>query len=127
MARGAHCVMCGLHAAAGAATGGAETSSLDAITALAERGIEQKVLCRPHRQIVARLGEASVPYETLAFRPAARLVGGPAAIRHAATAWGADLLHAWMSRAAPFVPARLPSPVLGWLRGYYNLNHLSTA
>src|SRR5213082_540339 len=77
IALAAHCVMRVLHVVAGAATGGAETFSLDAITALAERGIEQKVLCRPHRQTVARLGEASVPYETLAFRPAARLLGAP--------------------------------------------------
>src|SRR5438046_9506326 len=116
-----------LHFVAGAPTGGAETFSLDAITALAERGIEQKVLCRPHRQIVARLGEASVPYETLAFRPAARLVGGPAAIRRAATGWGADLVHAWMSRAASFVPAGMPCPVIGWMGGYYNLKYFTTA
>ena len=116
-----------LHVVAGAATGGAETFSLDAITALAERGIEQKVLCRPHRQPLARLAEASVPYETLAFRPAARLVGGPAAIRRAATAWGADLVHAWMSRAASFVPAGMPCPVIGWMGGYYNLKYFTTA
>ena len=116
-----------LHVVAGAATGGAETFSLDAITALAERGIEQKVLCRPHRQTLARLAEASVPYETLAFRPAARLVGGPAAIRRAATAWGADLVHAWMSRAASFVPAGMPCPVIGWMGGYYNLKYFTTA
>src|SRR5436305_14046343 len=115
IALAAHCVMRVLHVVAGAATGGAETFSLDAIIALAERGIEQEVLCRPHRQIVARLGEAAVPYETLAFRPGARLVGGPAAIRHAATAWGADLVHAWISRAAAFVPAGTPGPVTGWL------------
>ena len=116
-----------LHIVAGAATGGAETFSLDAITALAERGIEQKVLCRPHRQPLARLAEASVPHETLAFRPAARLVGGPAAIRRAATAWGADLVHAWMSRAASFVPAGMPCPVIGWMGGYYNLKYFPTA
>ena len=116
-----------LHVVAGAATGGAETFSLDAITALAERGIQQKVLCRPHRQTLARLAEASVPYETLAFRPAARLVGGPAAIRRAATAWGADLVHAWMSRAASFVPAGMPCPVIGWMGGYYNLKYFTTA
>jgi len=116
-----------LHVVAGAATGGAETFSLDAITALAERGIEQKVLCRPHRQPLARLAEASVPHETLAFRPAARLVGGPAAIRRAATAWGADLVHAWMSRAASFVPAGMPCPVIGWMGGYYNLKYFPTA
>jgi glycosyltransferase involved in cell wall biosynthesis len=94
---------------------------------LAERGIQQKVLCRPHRQTLARLAEASVPYETLAFRPAARLVGGPAAIRRAATAWGADLVHAWMSRAASFVPAGMPCPVIGWMGGYYNLKYFTTA
>src|SRR5438046_5478086 len=127
IALGAHGGVRVLHVVAGAATGGAETFSLDAITALAERGIEQMVLGRPHRQIVARLGEASVPYETLAFRPAARLVGGPAAIRHAATAWGADLVHAWMSRAASFVPAGMPCPVIGWMGGYYNLKYFTTA
>jgi len=116
-----------LHIVAGAATGGAETFSLDAIIALAERGIEQKVLCRPHRQTLARLAEASVPHETLAFRPAARLVGGPAAIRRAATGWGADLVHAWMSRAASFVPAGMPCPVIGWMGGYYNLKYFTTA
>src|SRR5437763_14532933 len=127
IALAAHCVMRVLHVVAGAATGGAETFSLDAITALAERGIEQKVLCRPHRQIVARLGEASVPYETLAFRPAARLVGGPAAIRRAATAWGGDLVHAWMSGAASFVTAGMPCPVIGWMGGYYNLKSFRIA
>jgi len=116
-----------LHVVAGAATGGAETFSLDAIIALAERGIEQKVLCRPHRQTLARLAEASVPHETLAFRPAARLVGGPASIRRAATGWGADLVHAWMSRAASFVPAGMPCPVIGWMGGYYNLKYFTTA
>src|SRR3954453_14177670 len=45
-----------LHVIAGAATGGAETFCLDAITALAERGIEQRVTCRPHAQTGARLG-----------------------------------------------------------------------
>jgi glycosyltransferase involved in cell wall biosynthesis len=116
-----------LHVVAGAATGGAETFSLDAITAVAERGIEQKVLCRPHRQAVARLGDASIPYETLSFTPAARLVGGPAAIRRAATGWGADLVHAWMSRAASFVPAAMPCPVIGWMGGYYNVKYFKTA
>jgi glycosyltransferase involved in cell wall biosynthesis len=116
-----------LHVVAGAATGGAETFSLDAITAMAERGIEQKVLCRPHRQAVARLGDASIPYETLSFTPAARLVGGPAAIRRAATGWGADLVHAWMSRAASFVPAAMPCPVIGWMGGYYNVKYFKTA
>ena len=64
-----------LHVIAGAATGGAETFCLDAITALAERGIEQRVTCRPHAQTVARLGAAGVPFEPLSFAPASRLIG----------------------------------------------------
>jgi glycosyltransferase involved in cell wall biosynthesis len=116
-----------LHVIAGAPTGGAETFCLDAIAALAVRGIEQKVLCRPHSQAVARLAEASVPYEPLPFIPAARLLGGPTAIRRAATSWGADLVHAWMSRAASFVPAAMPCPVIGWLGGYYNVKYFKSA
>src|SRR5215213_3280152 len=112
-----------LHVIAGAATGGAETFCLDAIAALAERGIEQRVICRPHPQATARLGAAEVPYEPLSFTPASRLVGGPAAIRRAATDWRADLVHAWMSRAASFIPVAMPCPVIGWLGGYYNLKY----
>src|SRR5207237_973801 len=88
---------------------------------------QRVTLCREEWSVPARLGEASVPYETLAFRPAARLVGGPAAIRRAATAWGADLVHAWMSRAASFVPARMPCPVIGWMGEYYNLKYFTSA
>ena len=116
-----------LHLIAGAATGGAETFCLDAVAALAERGVEQKVVCRAHRQAVARLAEAAVPYQAFSFTPAARMVGGAPKIRREATAWGADLVHAWMSRAASFVPAAMPCPVIGWLGGYYNLKYFKTA
>jgi glycosyltransferase involved in cell wall biosynthesis len=116
-----------LHVIAGAETGGAETFCLDAIAALAERGIEQKAVCRPHTQAIARLRESAVPYEPFSFRPAARFIGGPAAIRREATVWRADLVHAWMSRAASFVPVPMPCPVIGWLGGYYNRKYFKTA
>lgn len=116
-----------LHVIAGAATGGAETFCLDAIAALAERGVEQKTVCRRHPQAIARLRESRVPYEPFSFRPAARLLGGPAAIRREVTAWRADLVHAWMSRAASFIPASMPCPVIGWLGGYYNPKYFRTA
>ena len=115
-----------LHVVAGAPTGGAETFSLDAMTALAERGLAQTVLCRPYPRMLERLDAVGVPYETLAFHPAQRLVGGPPAIRRAATGWGADLVHAWMSRAASFVPAQMPCPVIGWMGGYYNAKYFQT-
>jgi glycosyltransferase involved in cell wall biosynthesis len=116
-----------LHVIAGAATGGAETFCTDAIAALAERGIEQRVICRPHAQATAQLDVADVPYEPFSFTPAARLVGGPAKIQREARAWRADLVHAWMSRAASFVPPAMPCPVIGWLGGYYNLKYLKSA
>src|SRR5207248_9309815 len=107
-----------LHIVAGAATGGAETFCLDTITALAERGIEQKVLCRPHRQNLDRLRQLSIDFEPLSFATASRLTGAPAFIRRTAAGWEADLVHAWMSRAASFVPADMPCPVIGWMGGY---------
>jgi hypothetical protein len=42
-------------------------------------------------------------------------------IREAAQ--GADLVHAWMSRANAFIPAAMPCPVLGWFGDYYDLKY----
>jgi glycosyltransferase involved in cell wall biosynthesis len=115
-----------LHVVAGAAAGGAETFCLDTIAALAERGIAQTVVARPHPRTLARLAELKVPVAPFAFAPAARLLGGPAVIARAAAAWRPEVLHAWMSRAAAFVPAEMPCPVVGWLGGYYNLKYFRT-
>ena len=112
---------------AGAATGGAETFCLDTITALAEDRIEQKVLCRPHRQTLDRLRALPVDFETLSFATTTRLTGAPAFIRRVASTWRAELVHAWMSRAASFVPADMPCPVIGWMGGYYNPKYFKTA
>ena len=116
-----------LHLVAGAAVGGAETFCLDTVAALAERGIEQRVIGRPHPRVVERLSRLSVPFEPYAFTTAARLLGGPAYVRRTAARWPAALVHAWMSRAASFVPADMPCPVIGWLGGYYNLKYFKTA
>ena len=116
-----------LHLVAGAAVGGAETFCLDTVAALADSGIEQMVIGRPHPLVVERLNRLSVPFEPYAFATTARLLGGPAYIRRTATRWRADLVHAWMSRAASFVPADMPCPVIGWLGGYYNLKYFKTA
>lgn len=116
-----------LHVIAGSATGGAETFCMDAIAALAERGTDQRVICRPHAQVRARLDAAGISYEPLSFTLASRLVGGPAKIQREARAWRADLVHAWMSRAASFVPSAMPCPVIGWLGGYYNIKYFKSA
>ena len=116
-----------MHVVAGAATGGAETFCLDMITALAERGVEQKVVCRPHRQILDRLRQLSIEFQPLSFATVTRLTGAPALIRREARAWRADLVHAWMSRAASFVAAGMPCPAIGWMGGYYPLKHFKTS
>jgi hypothetical protein len=116
-----------LHVVAGAAVGGAETFCLDAVAALAERGIEQRVLSRPYPGTLARLAESGVEFETSSFSRTARLLGGPDFIRGEAVRWQADLVHAWMSRAASFVPADMPCPVIGWLGGYYKLKYFRSA
>jgi glycosyltransferase involved in cell wall biosynthesis len=116
-----------LHVIAGAAAGGAETACLDTIEALAERGVEQKVICRPHAAMLDRLDRLSVPYRPLSFSRPVRLAGGRALIRREAARWRADLVHAWMSRAASFVPPAMPCPVIGWLGGYYDLKYFGSA
>src|SRR5262249_43203946 len=36
-------------------------------------------------------------------------------------------VHAWMSRAASFVPPGMPCPVIGWMGGYYDLKYFTTS
>jgi glycosyltransferase involved in cell wall biosynthesis len=112
-----------LHVVAGAPTGGAETFSRDAILALAERGVEQHVICRPHPQGVDRYKAAGIPYTTLGFSRLERFLGAGRRIRRLAETFRADLVHAWMGRAASFIPTGMPCPVAGWFGGYYNLKY----
>jgi len=116
-----------LHVIAGAPVGGAETFFLDAVTALAEAGLAQTVLCRPHPMFVERLRRAGVPFEPCSFPTFGRLAGTPALIRRHAGEWRADLVHAWMSRAASLVPSGMPCPVIGWLGGYYDRKYFRNA
>ncbi len=110
---------------AGAATGGAETYSQDVIVALAERGVAQHVVGRPHPIAVARYAAAGVGFTPFGFGLADRVRRG--VLRAAARDFGADLAHAWMARAASFVPRGMPCPVLGWFGGYYDLKYYRRA
>ncbi len=109
-----------LHVIAGAPVGGAETFAQDAILSLAERGVEQVVITRPYPQVLARYAQAGVRVVPRDFGLGDRLLGLTIA-RREAQALGADLVHAWMSRAAQSLPARLPCPVIGWFGDYYKL------
>lgn len=115
-----------LHVIAGASTGGAETFALDAIEALADLGVEQKVICRPHDLALRRMTALGLPTVTMSFSPVSRYLGGRTRIRSVAEDWGPDIVHAWMARASSFVPrsgigaAEMPCPVVGWMGGYYS-------
>jgi glycosyltransferase involved in cell wall biosynthesis len=114
-----------LHIIAGAATGGAETFAQDAVSALAERGIEQHVIGRPHPIAAARYEAAGVGFSPFGFTAFDRLRRGT--LRTRAASFGADIVHAWMARAASFVPGGMPCPVLGWFGGYYDLKYYRRA
>ncbi len=118
-----------LHVIAGASTGGAETFALDAIEALADRGVKQKIICRPHDLTLQRVTALGLPSVTMSFSQVSRHLGGQARVRSVAEDWGPDIVHAWMARAASFVPrsgmgvAEMPCPVLGWMGGYYSAKY----
>lgn len=116
-----------LQVIAGARVGGAETFAQDAILALHERGVVQTVLTRPWPAALARYGNAGVPVETMGFSTADRVLRRGGRIGALARAMGADLVHAWMQRAASFIPAAMPCPVLGWFGDYYDLKYFRRA
>ncbi len=115
-----------LHVIAGAEIGGAETFAVDAITALAERGMAQHVICRPHPAARARYTAAGIPTTTMGFSPLDRVLRGRRFVGDIARTFQPDLVHAWMSRAGSFVPANLPCPAIGWFGDYYKLKYFST-
>jgi glycosyltransferase involved in cell wall biosynthesis len=112
-----------LHVIAGAEHGGAETFARDTIVALGERGITQHVIARSHPAAVQRFEAGGASVANLAFSRLDRLRGAGQFIRAEAERFAPDLAHAWMSRAASFVPAQMPCPVAGWFGGYYDLKY----
>jgi glycosyltransferase involved in cell wall biosynthesis len=114
-----------LHAIAGAPVGGAETFAQDAILALHERGVGQTVLTRPYPTVMRRYAEAGVDAKPFGFSTMDRMLFRGARFRTEAE--GADLVHAWMSRAASFIPAQMPCPVIGWFGDYYDRKYFRRA
>ena len=114
-----------LHVIAGAEIGGAETFAVDAITALAERGVAQHVICRPYAAQRRRYAAAGVPTSWYGFSTFDRFFR-PRVVSNIAHQFQPDLVHAWMSRAGSFIPRRLACPAVGWFGDYYNLKYFRT-
>ena len=115
-----------LHIVAGAPTGGAETFSQDAMCALHEQGVEQRVLCRPHPNRVNAMEARDIPYTPLTFNRFKKRAEQKI-IKQTIKEFQPDLVHCWMSRAASFMPAGTGIPVLGWFGGYYDLKNYKTS
>lgn len=116
-----------LHVIAGAEIGGAEIFAQDAILALHAHGVEQRVIARPWPAALARYAAAGIPVTPLHFSTLDRLALRGRVIRETARTMGAELVHAWMQRAAGFVPAAMPCPVAGWFGDYYDLKYFATS
>ncbi|HIF26042.1 MAG TPA: glycosyltransferase family 1 protein [Micavibrio sp.] len=111
-----------LHIVAGAERGGAETFSLDAIKALHEAGVQQYVVCRPHKHVVKALEERIIPYTAISFGRITKFLQ-QIKIKKSIKSFAPDMVHCWMNRGAIFMPAGMGLPVLGWFGGYYNLKN----
>lgn len=111
-----------LHIIAGAEKGGAETFCLDAIKALHDGGVQQHVLCRPHRDFVAALDARGIKHENLSFNRFVKWFEQKK-IRAAVASYKPDLVHCWMNRASSWMPAGVDVPTLGWFGGYYDLKN----
>jgi glycosyltransferase involved in cell wall biosynthesis len=110
-----------LHVIAGAKDGGAESIMLDSVLALAEAGVEQRVVTRAHNQDrIDQIRAAGVPIEIAPFdklwRPPTT-----AAIKTAYEALQPDVIHYWMGRAGTFAPRAWRDKSVGWYGGYYKL------
>ena len=110
-----------LHLLGSAADGGAETYFADLVTALHGAGQPTAAAIRKHPGREARLAAEGVPYEVFGFGGPFDLATRPAIRRYAATQ-GAQVLVAWMNRAARHCP-KGPWARVGRLGGYYDLKN----
>ena len=113
-----------LHLIAGAAHGGAETFSIDAVLALNEQGVEQSVMCRSHDNFLDPLREKGIPYEVVTFSRWKKLWERER-IRRKIKSYDPDLVHCWMARTAEFMPKGSGIPVLGWSGGRFKMKYFT--
>lgn len=108
-----------LHTIAGGKAGGAERFFVDLAIALQVAGHPSRAVMRPNEGRQALLAAAGVDYETSAFGRWGDILT-PLRIRRAARDMAADVVLAWMGRAARATP-RGPYVRIARLGGYYGL------
>ncbi len=92
---------------------------LENVLALAEAGLEQRVVTRPSER-VARFEATGVPVTLADFSRLWRLPTDNA-IQAAIASFKPDVIHHWMGRAGTFARKNNYARNLGWYGGYYKL------
>lgn len=110
-----------LHVMAGADAGGAETMMLDGVLALADAGVEQRVVTRGAKARIDAIRAAGVQAEEASFNKLWRF-STQGKIDRAIREFSPDVIHYWMGRAGMFAPAAHRAKSLGWYGGYYKLS-----
>lgn len=110
-----------LHVMAGADAGGAETMMLDGVLALADAGVEQRVVTRDAKARIDAIRAAGVTVDEASFDKFWRFPT-QATINRAIDQFNPDVIHYWMGRAGMFAPEKHRAKSLGWYGGYYKLS-----
>ncbi len=107
-----------LHAMAGDSVGGAETFFVDAVEALAETDVEQRVITRannPHK--IATIKKHGILVEEASFNKNWKFTTANKIKKHIAE-FKPDIVHHWMGRAGMFSQSG-EHVNIGWYGGYY--------
>lgn len=105
--------------------GGAETYFVDLVSALADDGLAQAAVLRPHAARLAALARARIPLAVAPFGGPLDFATAPR-VGRVLRGQRARVVVQWMNRAGRFVPRGRPSD--GWARigrlgGYYDLKY----
>ena len=114
-----------LQVIAGAEYGGAEEFFIRLCQALQFRGVDQRVLLRPHPDRESLLSGQGIPLLTTAFGGVFDWRSGQR-FQHEIEHFSPDIVLTWMSRATRFCPAKNSSRSfvhVGRLGGYYDLRY----
>lgn len=110
-----------LHVMAGADAGGAETMMLDGVLALADAGVQQRVVTRGEKTRIDAIRAACLQVDEANFDKLWRFPT-QSKIHRAIREFRPDVIHYWMGRAGMFAPAQYREKSLGWYGGYYKLS-----
>jgi glycosyltransferase involved in cell wall biosynthesis len=111
-----------IHVMAGRHSGGAETYSTDVMLSLHKAGVEQIIVLSKDAPRFAEMEKAGLRLEPRVLATPFRFLQ-KMRLSRLIRREKSDIIHTWMRRAASLVPAKSPTPVIGWFGGYYDPSH----